>query len=167
VVVHAKANVNGKDVEPPARLVSVWRDQTVRAYRDAGLFSEVRTGSAPADVQAEVTLKERGQTSIALAVITGLTLYLVPSSATSEVTAKTELRDRNGTIVGTFEKSETLTMWQQLFLIVATPFSSPSAVAEATIYDLSRATISEASARGLFGAPAAPSEAVREPLVAP
>jgi hypothetical protein len=142
--------LSGKIYQTHPKTMKDWRKQTVKAYEDSGMFLEVTDGADDADFHAEVMIVDRGKPNAFLAFITGLTLYVIPSKATDEFTVKTTISDRDGKTVGTFEKSETVSLWQQLFLVFAMPFNWPSSVAKEALYDLNRATISDAHAHGIF-----------------
>ena len=127
-----------------------WRSQTIKAYRDSGLFSEVKGDADEADLYAEVVIVDKGDPNALLAFITGLTLYIVPSKATDEFTVKAAIRDKDGKILGRFEKSETVILWQQLFMVFAMPSNWPESVAKEALYDLNRAIIRDAYFQGFF-----------------
>lgn len=148
VIVSGKAIVNGKDVDVPPSFLAVWQEQTAKAYKDSGLFSDVKEGVAETDLRAEVQITDQAKASSVLAFFTALTLFIIPSYGTDELFVKTTIKDRNATKVGTFEKSETLRVWTQFFLIIAMPFNSPRSVVRGTIYDLNRVIINEAHAKG-------------------
>lgn len=139
---------NGQEVSQDViktSLLYVWQDLTVRAYQESGLFSDVKTEPAETDLRAEINIIDRGEGNKTMAALTGFTLYLIPSSATDAVTVSTTLKDRHGATIGTFQKQEAHTLWQQLFLVFAMPFRSKE---EPLVYDLNRATILEALANG-------------------
>ena len=148
VVVAVDSAVNGKATDAQPAYIDVCREQTLRAYRDSGLFSQVSSGSAVADRRAEVRISDRGEVSTVMAFITGLTLFLVPSSASVELTVSLTVKDQNGRSVGTFVKSEDLTMWQHLTMLFVMPFNSPRSVQDETLYDLNRAAIVDAHRAG-------------------
>jgi hypothetical protein len=150
VIVSGESIVNGKEQDPNAKCLETWNEQVLKAYNDSGLFSEVKTGIAETDLRSEVKILDRGEVNLGLAFITGLTLYLIPSKASDEITIQTKIKDREGKILGTFEKSETINTWQQLFLIFGTPFNFPGTVTKETLYDLNRAIINEAHMQGVI-----------------
>jgi len=128
-----------------------WYENAIaQAYRDSKLFSEVKTGAAGGDLLAEVKLIHRGEANLLMAVLTGLTLYLIPSSGTDEFTFRTAIKDKQGTVIGMVEKTEAINFWQQMFLIFVYPFKNPNTVFTDTISDLNRATVIEANAKGYF-----------------
>lgn len=150
VIVSGESSINGKEQEVNSLFIKNWSEQVTRAYQDSGLFTEVKPGLSDTDLKAEVRIIDRGEANLGLAFLTGLTLYLIPSSATDEITIKTSIKNKDGDTLGTFEKSETITMWQQLFLIFAMPGNFPLSVTKETLYDVNRATITEAHSKGSF-----------------
>ena len=142
--------LNGKIYRAHPKTMKNWRRQTIKAYEESGLFSGVRGNSTETDLHAEIMIVDRGEANAFLAFLTGLTLYVIPSKAADEFTVKTTISDREGNTVGVFEKSETVTLWQQLVLIVAMPFNWPASVAKEALYDLNHATIRDARAEGIF-----------------
>jgi hypothetical protein len=146
LVVSGKAFVNGKEQDVPATvLVHQWRALTVRAYQDSGLFSDVKPEVADTELRAEIVITDQGESNRAMAFVTGFTMFLIPSSSTDVITVSTTLKDHKGTTIDTFQKQETSTLWMQLFLGFAMPFRSKEAP---LVYDLNRATILEARAKG-------------------
>lgn len=150
LIISGESIVNGKDTEVNSRMLSIWRDQTFAAYRESGLFSFVEVGLAENDLRAEVKILDQGSYNAGLAFLTGFTLYLIPSKASDEFIVKTTIKDEEGNTLGSFEKSENINFWQQLFLIFALPANSPISVPEETLYDLNRATIIEAHSQGII-----------------
>jgi hypothetical protein len=104
---------NGSQLEGAAVLLDKFAEQTMSIYVESGLFSEVRRGGGSADIMADVKIVRAEEGSVGMAVLTGLTLYLVPSKSTVTTTVKTSFRDVDGNTLGTFEKSEAVNVWQQ------------------------------------------------------
>jgi hypothetical protein len=148
VLVKPESVVNGCPQQLHPYTAQLWSDATVRAYDASGCFAKVTRGVAESELQAEVVITENGEVNIGAAVLTGLTLYLIPSSATSEMTVNTTLRDAQGNVLGTFRHTETVRFWQQVFLLFALPFNWPSSVIDDVLYDASRYTLLEACAKG-------------------
>lgn len=126
------------------------RTLTIKAYEESGLFSYVKEGVGETDLKAEIMIVTSRAPNPLLGFITGLTFYVIPSNTKTEFTVKTTISDRDGKIVGTFEKSETVTRWRQLVLILAMPFNWPESVNREALYDLNRATIKEARGLGIL-----------------
>jgi len=150
VEVYGAAILNGKIYQAHPKTMKSWRRQTVKAYEDSGLFSAILGGPAEADLEAEVMIVDKADPNAFFAFITGLTLYVIPSKATDEYTLQTTIRDREGKTVGAFEMSETVSLWQQVLLILAMPFNWPSSVAKEALYDLNHATLMDAYSQGIL-----------------
>lgn len=95
----------------------------LRQYQDSGLFSRVSTSQQASDLYISVKVSNHESGSKAAAFITGLTLFIIPSTASNALSMQTEFRDGEGTLLGSVEKHETITTWMQLLLIFALPFS--------------------------------------------
>ena len=146
LAVSGKAFMNEKEQDVPATaLVHQWRALTVRAYQESGLFSDVKPEAGDTELRAEIVITDHGEGSKAMSLVTGFTMFLIPSSATDAITVSTTLKDRSGATIVAFRKQETSTLWMQLFLGVAMPFRTKE---EPLVYDLNRATILEARAKG-------------------
>ena len=145
LIVSGQSIVNDSAKEVPQRFLERWRNDTARAYQESGLFSEVRQTTDDSDFRAEVRILDKGEYSPVMSFITGFTMFLIPSTATATMTVTTALKDRNGGTLGSFEKSESVTMWMELFLAFAMPFRS---LDQLPIYDLNQATILEARSKG-------------------
>jgi len=150
IIVTTEGSLNGKEQEVNAEFTKIWRKQIIKAYRESGLFSEVKTGFAETDFQAEVRIIDNEKGSSALSMLSGLTFTLIPWSCSDTFTLKTTIRDREGKTLGVFEDLETITLRYQLFLIFLTPFNFPYSVNTQTMYDLTRATIIDAHAKNCF-----------------
>ncbi|MDY6952599.1 MAG: hypothetical protein SWE60_13895 [Thermodesulfobacteriota bacterium] len=150
VEVYGAAILNGKIYQAHPKTMKTWRRQTIKAYEDAGIFSVVREDADGAELEAEVMIVDKADPNTFFAFITGLTLYVLPSKATDEFTVQTTIRDRGGNTLGTFERSETVSLWQQVLLILAMPFNWPSSVAKEALYDLNHATIMDAYSQGIL-----------------
>ena len=122
LIVSGQSIVNDSAKEVPQRFLERWRNDTARAYQESGLFSEVRQTTDDSDFRAEVRILDKGEYSPVMSFITGFTMFLIPSTATATMTVTTALKDRNGGTLGSFEKSESVTMWMELFLAFALSF---------------------------------------------
>jgi len=120
------------------------------AYEESGLFSKVTVGSNPTDLKAEVLLSGlEGRTNGFMRLLNGMTLTLIPDKIEYSPTVTAVFKDRQGNTISTFKKSEDVSIWVELFLVLAMPFvDGPNTVAESVFYDLHRAIINEAHAKG-------------------
>jgi len=154
VLVRVTRTVNGEEREMPDRLREGWIRATLDAYRESGLFSEVRRGSsADADVQASVRIEDDVVGSPAFSYLSAMTWLLLPSRSRDQITVMTTYRRREGEILAQLRSKETVTTWFQAFLLPATPFALRDRVVERTIEDLSRATLGRSARKGLLAPP--------------
>jgi hypothetical protein len=150
IALSGKSTFNGKEQPESLTLLRYWREQAEKAYQDSGLFSGVTTGNPDTDLRAEIEITDSTKRRIGLLYLAGLTLYLLPSKGTDELMVRTTIKGRDGAVIGTYEKTETINNWVQLFLVFAAPFHSSNSVYEETFYDLNRSTIAELHAKGFL-----------------
>jgi len=120
-----------------------------KAYRDSGLFSDVKIGAADTDLIAEVHVLRRNETSMWLSLASFFTAFVVPTYAQSEVSITTTMKNRELQSLGTFEKAETVTRRFQLFLIFIFPYYMPDNVLSELVYDLNLSIIIQAYEEGI------------------
>lgn len=145
LLVSGEALINGEMRDVPQQAIAAWEHVAEKAYRESGVFSDVRIGAADTDLRAEIHMLDRGEASMAMALLSGLTLTLIPTKAEDEMVMKTTLRNKAGRQLGVYEGKETVSTWIQFFLIFMMPFYSPGSVVQEVIYDLNRATINQAA----------------------
>jgi hypothetical protein len=81
----------------------------------------------------------------------GFTLGMIPAVVRENIIAVTTFRDRAGKELGSIRQSEMVSEWMQLFLIFAMPFrDEPQSIARSVYYDLNRATLEQAQAKGIL-----------------
>lgn len=120
-------------------------------YQDSGIFSDVKTGLEDADVRADVLLQHHGDGSMGLAILSGLTMMMVPLKTTvDDLTFITTFKDRDGNVTGTIKKTERLNTWFHAFLVFVAPFKNVIGQSNDATKDLLRATIAEARSQGLI-----------------
>ncbi len=177
VRVHAETFLN--DVEEGTALFDLrkWHKQTLAAYEQSGAFSEVKGASIEADpdtgmlidpeaglggidIRADVQIVERQSASWPMQLITGLTAYIIPSRVSIDFEVKTTFRDNKGQVLGVIERTNTVVIWQQIFLVVVQPFHHPPVVENEAIFNLSRVALIEAHQKGILTrkAPAPPAK---------
>jgi hypothetical protein len=152
LLVSGEALINGEMRDVPQQAIAAWEHVAEKAYRESGVFSDVRIGAADTDLRAEIHMLDRGEASIAMALLSGLTLTLIPTKAEDEMVMKTTLKNKAGRQLGVYEKKETVSTWIQFFLIFMMPFYSPGSVVQEVLYDLNRATINQALQTGALQA---------------
>lgn len=144
LLVTGEGIVNSKRQDAPQAMIQAWQTAAEKAYKDSGLFSDVKVGASETDLRAEIHVTDRGEASMGQAFVSGLTLTLFPANGHDEMIIETTLKSKEGQELATFTKKETLSFWIQFFLIFIMPFNWPNTVAAEMLYDLHRATISEA-----------------------
>ena len=148
--VTARSWINQKEV--PADTVQsfrigTWRTQASKAYEESGLFSNVKYSSEEStDLRADVEIVHRQEFNETLAFITGLTFGLssivIPQKHSDTFMIATTFKDKEGRVLASFTRSETVNTWVQLFLVFAMPFrDSQSVTLEAAHYDLHRSVL--------------------------
>jgi hypothetical protein len=143
--------VNGEARELPDYVRERWIEATLRAYRESGLFTEVRRGvGGDTDLRASVDIEDDVAGSKAFSFLSALSLLILPSRSRDQLNLRTTYRDRSGATVGDFRSREVVTTWFQLFLLPITPFAPRDSVVERTIRDLSLATAKRAQTKGIF-----------------
>ena len=123
------------------QLYDQWQSGTLAAYRDSGLFSEVRPGFGETDLQVEVQIVNRVDANLRLAFLSGLTLLVIPARGRDRFEVRTIVRDNEGKMLAHTEKSENVDYWFQILLLFAMPWTYPDTVVRDVFYDLSRASI--------------------------
>ncbi|SPP63542.1 hypothetical protein NITLEN_10628 [Nitrospira lenta] len=128
------------------------REQAIKAYLDSGLFSSVITNGAPADLHADIAVREAVDDGLSWsAAVSAITFTLIPGYVAQDLALRTSYKDRQMIETGAIEKREGMGFWIQFFLMFAMPFvDSPAAKLSAAQYDMHRVTIEDAHRKGLF-----------------
>lgn len=157
VFVDADWYVNDNKTGLLDRQLKVYRGKIIQHYRDSGLFSKVEEiryvtdiASSNTDFIVRVTFSGKEDTIRMLAILTGLTLYILPSWSTIEYEMHTKVLEGKLHEVGVIEKKERLTFVQQLFFIFGMPFAFPGSVVDGIVRDLTYASLQQASVTNLF-----------------
>ena len=104
LLITGESSVNGTRQDVPQRMIEAWQAAAEKAYKDSGLFSDVKVGAAETDLRAEIHLTDRGEASIGLAMLSGFTLTLFPANGHSDMVVTTTLKNKEGQELGKFEK---------------------------------------------------------------
>lgn len=118
-----------------------------QAMREGGRFTQVTNAQVPADVYAESTLTNHEQFSMAGAIITGATFFVIPGTARNTFTLDTVFKDKNGKELAHITKHESVRTWMHLVLIFGIPFQQD---ANEIVKQLAESTVDEAVKRQLF-----------------
>jgi hypothetical protein len=105
IVVRGSATLNGTPGQIGDQFRD-WQDETLRAYRESGLFADIRLGLAPSDLHSTVEITAAGHVNAAFAAFTGVLLHAIPHTIRTDYVLRTELRDRAGVVLGSWEHTE-------------------------------------------------------------
>ncbi len=148
-------NTSGKwvrgnvDAPVPAGVLKYWEDVAVKEAKDSLLFTSAVAQDPKADYILDLEVTENSDPNMLMAVLTGLTLYVFPSYVSAEFNIKGTFK-KAGKVLGTIEKKEKVTMWQQIFLIFVMPFKFPLSVMDETRQDILFDIYKEANQKGFF-----------------
>ncbi|CAK9889542.1 MULTISPECIES: hypothetical protein [Pseudomonas] len=124
-----------------------WEQALVETYNQSGRFARVSTEKVAADIYAESTLTNHEQYSVASAIITGATFFIIPSTARNTFTLDTVFKDKDGKELGRISKSESVRTWMHLVLIVGIAFQQDT---RELVRQLTQSTLDEAVKRQLL-----------------
>ncbi|TFY89957.1 hypothetical protein DYL61_21350 [Pseudomonas nabeulensis] len=142
------SQVNGGPAKPAmGAAATVAQGVVVDGFRESGRFAQVSTDKGESDIYAEATLYNDEQFSMASAIITGATFFVIPTTAKNTYTLETVFKDDAGKELGRIRKSESVRTWMQLLLIVAVPFRQDI---QEVVQALTRSTLEEGVQRGLL-----------------
>ncbi|HVN38903.1 MAG TPA: hypothetical protein VMW19_12120 [Myxococcota bacterium] len=168
VVAPDSMTTNGVPVDVPIAWVSSAGERIRKTYADSGLFTALLDEDELADLRSEVHLSQISEFSKPLFALCSFTGALVPVRGVDRYTMRTELKNAEGDVLLSIERSETVVTWVQAFLVFAVPFQPNmpffhydvngalaskmgfSTEAKRLMRDLSRATLDEAHAKGVL-----------------
>ena len=101
----------------------------VERFGRSGLYSLVAATNQNPDITITVLVKDEGSGSIGMAFLTGLTLYIVPSSATDLYKVSAIVKNNRTGIESTVELEDFVTQWQEIILLPLLPFTMAPVVA--------------------------------------
>ncbi len=119
----------------------------LQQYQSSGRFSRVTSAQQTSDLYVSVHVSNHERGSFAAAFITGLTLFIIPSTASNELTMQTVFKDASGKVLGSVEKRESITTWMQLLLIFALPFNQST---DNILTQLTQSSLEEAVRQNLI-----------------
>lgn len=138
----------GRDLGP---ILPLWREAIERAYRESGQFSSVTPGLGSADLHVDVEVRAEVSQPQALALVSAMTLFLIPTVATTEITLDTRVRNAAGEPIGTSQLRGESQTWSQVLLLPVSPFFQQKDVTPPIVYDLARTSIDDLRRGGAFG----------------
>jgi hypothetical protein len=121
--------------------VGAWEKVLLDAFNQSGRFGRVTTDKVESNVYVYANVRNEETGNMGSAILTGITLFVVPSVVHNRLVLETVYKNRDGKVLGRIEKSETVTTWMQLLLVFALPFN-PSA--DSIIQHLAQSCLEEA-----------------------
>ena len=97
-------------------------ERALKRFNKSGMYSTVSSDDPNADISVKFDVVDEGSGSMGMAFLTGLTLYIVPSSATDLFKVSAKIRNNKTGGEGVIEIEDFVTMWQQIFLLPVLPF---------------------------------------------
>src|SRR5262245_25771406 len=142
LVVSGNANVDGwpRDLGP---VLDLWGAASERAYRESALFSAVSVNGQQGEVRAEITLNATVRQNDFFAVLSYLTLLVLPYVQTTDISMVTRVTAGGGQPLSTIEVQGQSRTWYQLLLFPVAQVFEPQAVTPQIVYDMNRQTITE------------------------
>lgn len=119
----------------------------LKQYQSSGRFSSVTTNKQAADLYITIDISNHERSNLFSAVLTGLTLFVIPTRATNELTMETTFKDVDGKVLGRIKKQETITTWMQLLMVFALPFNES---ADNILTQLTQSTLEAAAQQKLI-----------------
>lgn len=142
---------SGTPSDRAEKITHLVEGQAQKAYTDSTLFTQVSVKTEPSDVIADIRTSEDSNNALNFisGFICGYSMGIIPAYGKATVTMQTVFRDASGKEIGSINKSESVSMWMQLFLVAAMPFREDmNAVMREIYYDLNRVTLEEARTLG-------------------
>ena len=98
----------------------------ISSLHTSGLYEDIRIHPQEADYTVELKYHQIGEGSLLMAVLTGVTYYLIPSWATDEIYIEATIIDnRNKSNKSKFILNDAVTTVQQVLLLPVLPFKPP------------------------------------------
>ncbi|MFZ3184584.1 MAG: hypothetical protein WA173_10635 [Pseudomonas sp.] len=119
----------------------------LQQYQSSERFSRATTSKETSDLYVSIRVSNHERGSIASALLTGFTLFVIPGTYSNELTMETTFKDASGKVLGRVEKHESITTWIQLLLIVTLPFNAST---DNVLTQLTQSSLEEASRQKLI-----------------
>ena len=121
--------MNGQPLNIGVKIVEdAMQKMIIERFEESGLYSVVSVNNPNPDVSVVVDMKDEGTGSYGMAILTGLTLYIIPSSATDSFVVKAKVKNNKTGVEKTVEVEDFVTLWQEILLLPFLPFNFPPSV---------------------------------------
>lgn len=108
----------------------------VERFEKSGMYSSVAQSNPNSDITVDVEMKDDGRGSMGMAVLTGLSLYIIPSSSTDTWKVSTKVKNNRNGSEDTIELEDFVTQWQQILLLPLLPFCLTPVVSDGVINNI-------------------------------
>lgn len=152
-----RPGANAKELSPTLPGMNKTFDMIRSNVSNSGLFSSVSFDSSTrssADLSLDVRVYNHGEISAGAmvgAIITGLSFYVIPSTAVDEYTVKVDVYDKAGQPLAKVSNEDSMRMWQGLIFLPMAGNTIRKG-AEATVGNQVRAALKEAYDSGKLSA---------------
>jgi hypothetical protein len=153
ILVGASASMNNEKVDftgvypdyNTSISLDIWKDEVNRAFDDSRIFSRVEPGFEKSELKACVRVHLNIKRSIAMQIISALTLFIIPYWDRDNVTVIMVIEDMNGKCIASSEKSCKITTVYNVLFVAASIFQIQSLFTsyDAAIYSLSRTCLND------------------------
>jgi hypothetical protein len=127
------------DLAPPE--LAVWRDEALRAYGESQLFSSVAATWEPKDLVAEISISKSTGPRKGVSFYFGVLMF-----RQTDIEMRTRFRRPDGSLLSLVELSEAI----RTFEIFTPPEGESEDSLRVILYDLHRATLSQAARAGIL-----------------
>lgn len=127
------------DLEPAE--LTIWRDEAMRAYGESRLFASVASTWEPTDIVAEVSISKSTGPLKAIPLLVGQLVY-----RQTDIEMRTRFRRADGSLLRLIELSEAI----RSIAAITEPSGESEESLRAILYDLHRATLSQAARAGVL-----------------
>jgi len=103
-----------------------WAKKCVERLRKSGYFTEVGETVSTPDLKLNVVMCDNGEANMGLAFLTGLTLYIIPSTAKDTFSVKAILTDTKTGKARQIDLEASVILWQEILLLPLAPFKTSS-----------------------------------------
>ncbi|MGV3665000.1 MAG: hypothetical protein ACO1NV_02630 [Leptospira bouyouniensis] len=144
-----KINLN-EPVPQNANALASWANVVKEEFTSSALFSEVKNNEKNTDLSVEFNILNNGKVNLGLSMLTGFTLYLIPSSATDEFVVEATFKNKSGKEIAKIQKRDSVSTWSHLTMIFVFPFKPMGKQIENCQKDLINAVLVEANSKGIL-----------------
>lgn len=144
-----KFNTN-ESVPQNANALGSWANVVKEEFNSSSLFSEVKNNEKNTDLSVDINVQSNGYVDLTMSMVTGLTLYLIPSSAKDEFVVEATFKNKSGKEIAKIQKRDSVKTWTHLTMLFVFPFKPLAKEVEKCQKDLINAILVEANSKGIL-----------------